>query len=95
MAIQLTLEALIKTFDLSNNTRKHHRFRIERVAEIKETRVQKCTCGEFFCRLAVEGIVRDARRAHHPETRVCFFAVPIVVLLTFEMINGHIFREKI
>jgi len=38
--------------------------------------------------------VRDACLTHHPETRVCFFAVPIVVLLTFGMINDQFWERR-
>lgn len=59
----VTLGALMEKIDLSSNTRKHRRFRIERVAKIKQTRKQKCTRGEFLRRIALEARgYRNARR---------------------------------
>lgn len=75
-------------FDLSNNTRKHRKLRIERIAKIKETRRRKCTC-----RVDLPSSAQCT--PSHPETRVCLFAVPIVLSLTLQMINGHTFGKNI
>jgi len=74
---------------------KYRRFRIERVAKT-DTEKQNVHAGNSFVDLPLKEVVRNACRiiTIHPETRVCFFAVPIVVLLTFEMLNCHILGEK-